>query len=305
VLNRWPKHIVFTTANVAHSNRAYWIEISGQNHPYSESRIEACVKGDSVEISTHNVRQFTVSLSRKLIPSGKAIVCVDGSSWSVGVEDSPRIVFSERAGGFRMGPSRPPGLAKTRDLYGPIKQAYFSPFVLVYGTQGSTSLTDMLLHQARLEAFQWWHRANGFAEVLPDSEITPEIIKDYNLILFGGPKENSLTRRINRFLPIRLTDGGFTLGGKRIESPGLAAKFIYPNPLNRSRLVMVHEGCDWEGLELSTFFRAIYAGAGLPDFLVFDSGVHHRGWGAVITSGYFDSRWQVPKDLTFPREPLR
>jgi hypothetical protein len=193
----------------------------------------------------------------------------------------------------------PGGLHKRPDLNGPIKQAYFSPFVLVYGTRGDTATTGLLLHQARLEAFQWWRRGNGFVEVLPDTDITDGIINSHNLILFGGPAENLITARINRDLPIRLDGASFFLGGERADGECLAGKFVYPNPLNQERLVVVHEGTGEDGLRLSTFFRAIYAGAGLPDFMIFDKRVRRTGWGGVISAGFFDSEWQINRKIMY------
>ena len=159
-------------------------------------------------------------------------------------------------------------------------------------------MTDLLRHQARLEAYQWWRRGNGLVDVLADSKVTPGIVRDYNLILFGGPGQNCITRRIDRHLPIRMVDGRFLLDGKAVAGAGLAAKFVYPNPLNNSRLVVVHEGQGRQGLELSTFFTTIYAGAGLPDFLIFSSSVRRTGWGGVVAGGFFDSQWQVDRSLT-------
>jgi hypothetical protein len=195
---------------------------------------------------------------------------------------------------------------KTPGLYGPIKQTTFSPHVLVYGTQGDEAMTDLLLHQARLEAFRWWRRANGRVEIIPDTLLTRYtidgyklVIDRYNLILFGGPQENSVVGSIQRDLPIRSTGGEFHLGGRKVKGQGIAACFVYPNPLNPDRLVTVYMGSDTEGQELSTFFNPVHSGSGLPDFIVFDKSVQDLGWGGMIAAGFFDSRWQVDPDLCY------
>jgi predicted peptidase len=305
VIDEWPRDVVFKTTDVAQSSRAYWVEVVEQKRLYSESLVEAHVRGQDIKISTHNVRQLRLWVSRQLVPAGRARIDLDGTTWSIDFEDSRVATFTERAGAFRMGSSRPSGLAKSARLHGPIKQAYFTPFVLVYGTQGDPAMTDMLLHQARLEAFRWWRRSNGFTEVLPDTEVTTEVIRDYNLILFGGPEANRITRQIDRFLPIRAAKRGLVLAGEHFKGEGLATKFVYPNPLNRSRLVVVHEGVGVKGQDLSTFFSTIYAGAGLPDFLIFDGSVRRKGWGGIIAAGFFDSRWRVDGTLTFPRHQTK
>jgi pimeloyl-ACP methyl ester carboxylesterase len=297
--DRFPRHIVFKTVNVAHSNRAYWLKVSEQERPYQESRIDARLEGETVSISTDNVKAFEITLARQLIPGGRVSVLVDGKRWTFSLGDRRTITFSKRGGEFRSGDTSAAGLTKSPDLHGPIKQATFSPFVLVYGTKGDPLTTAILLDQARLEAFGWWRRANGFVEVLPDTEVTPRIIDHYNLILFGGPRENSIAKRINRSLPIKLVDGSLFLGGNKIEGNGIAANFVYPNPLNTDRLAVIYEGSDTEGLRLSTFFRAVYPGSGLPDLIVFDGSVKRCGWGGVIAAGFFDSKWQLDPSLMY------
>jgi hypothetical protein len=91
------------------------------------------------------------------------------------------------------------------------------------------------------------------------------------------------------------------LGEDRLHGTGLAVKFIYPNPLDPNRLVVVNEGTDRPGLELLSSMRATYAGAGLPDFVIFDGEVKQKGWGGVAAAGFFDSAWRVDPDLMYRR----
>jgi hypothetical protein len=270
-----------------------------QEIPYRDSRIDASVDADTVRIATENVRSLSVTLSRQLFPGGYATVILGGKSWTYDFKDQLALIFSKRAGEFMPGEAEPNGLVKTPHLYGPIKQATFSPFVLVYGTAGDPAMTELLLHQARLKAFQWWRRANGLVEILPDTLVTPAIIARRNLVLFGGPDDNSMTARIGRGLPIRRFKGNLHLGEHEIPGQGIAACFVYPNPLDPDRLVTVYMGSDLEGQELSTFFRFLYAGSGLPDFIVFDGSVQNLGWGGMIAAGFFDSRWRLDRDLCY------
>jgi predicted esterase len=302
VRDPFPRHVVFSTTNVAHAGRSFWLEITRQQKPYHVSRIEGHVKDRTIEIVTSNIGEFRISLSEDLIPHGRIEALIDGRKHRITHTDERVITFARRGGQFRPGAVPRPGFSKSPQLYGPIRQAYFSPFVLVYGTQGDAHTADLLLHQARLEAYQWWRRGNGLVEILPDIEVTPDIVSAYNLILFGGTSENLITSRIERHLPIRRRDDSFVVGGIEVDGESLAAKFIYPNPLNRHRLVVVHEGCGYEGLRLSTFVTTLYAGAGLPDFIVFDKSVMRLGWGGMIAAGFFDTDWEIDKTLMYLRQ---
>ena len=301
-----PSHVIFRTTDLGKSDHAYWVRINRQETPLMESRIEATVVAGpgcepgrkTIRVRTENVDEFTVDPCGEILGEGRVFVTIDGDAAVLGEAPATPIVFSKRAGGFRLGETRTGGPEKSPDSYGPIKQAYFSPFVLVYGTAGDSATTEVLLNQARVEAWQWWMRGNGYAEILPDSDVTAQIMEDYNLILFGGPDENLVTRDLNRHLPIRIIDGRLLVGDERIDvGPGhgraLAAEFVYPNPENENRLVFVREGLGSEGLRLSTFFGTLYSAAGLPDFIVFDQSVRNKGWGGVIRAGFFDSRWRL------------
>jgi pimeloyl-ACP methyl ester carboxylesterase len=300
--NLFPKHVIFKTSNLGQSHRSYWVEIIRQEKPFFESRIEAEVKGRRIEVSTRNVGEFALHASRDLLSDRVVSFVVDGEEIDYQLRESEKVHFRKGEKEFRLGKAKHRRLGKSPELYGPIKQAYFSPFVLVYGTKGDSLATEITLHQARLEATRWWRRANGFAEILPDTEVTSETMERFNLILFGGPEENSVTAKLNGRLPIRIEGQKIILGKKEIVGDGLAAKFIYPNPLNPERFVCVHEGVGPDGLKLSTLFTALYSGAGLPDFMIFDETVKLEGWGGVVCAGFFDSDWQLDESLYYLRE---
>jgi len=298
----FPKHVVFKTTDIGQSYKSYWVEITEQEKPFFESRIEADVKENRIEIKTRNVQQFNLSLSKELISYGRMVFLIDGEKIGYSFKESKKLAFFKKGNRFQIGKSKLSPLRKSPELYGPIKQAYFSPFILVYGTKGDSLVTEITLHQARLEATRWWRNANGFTEILPDTEVTEELMEDYNLILFGGAEENFVTSKLSKGLPIKIEDQKVYLGMKEISYDGLAIEYIYPNPTHPRRLVFVHEGVGLDGLKLSTFFNAIYSGAGLPDFIIFDNEVKYKGWGGVRSAGFFDSNWQIDEKLYYLQE---
>jgi pimeloyl-ACP methyl ester carboxylesterase len=308
--NPYPEHIIFKTTDLGQNNKNYWVKIDQQEKPFFESQIEAGIKGNRIKISTKNISQFTISLSDQLLPYGKIFFSINGKVFtSTNGREMPYVfmkkrtlTFSKIGNKFQIAELEHRRLKKTSLFYGPVKQAYFSPFVLVYGTKADSATTELLLHQARLEATEWWKRANGFTEIIPDTEVTKEIMGDYNLILFGGPDENFITHKVNGRLPIRVRNGEVLFGGKKIKGDQIGLEFIYPNPLNPEKFVLVHEGNDIGGLSFSDFFSAIYSGAGLPDFIIFDKEVKQKGWGGVICAGFFDPEWQIDERLFYLRE---
>jgi dienelactone hydrolase len=319
--NPYPRHIIFKTTDLGQNNKNYWVEIDRQEKPFFESLIEAVTKtfedvasdvsvgrkkakieDNRMDITTKNISQFSISLSDQLLPYGKISISINGKEIPYVFTNNRKLTFSKIGNTFQMGKLEHRRLKKTPQFYGPIKQAYFSPFVLVYGTKGDSATTELTLHQARLEATEWWKRANGFTEIIPDTEVTREIMDDYNLILFGGPDENFITSKINYRLPIEVKNGEVLFDGKKIQGRQIGLEFLYPNPLNPKKIIFVHEGNDLSGLYLSDFFNTIYSSAGLPDFIIFDDEVKQKGWGGVISAGFFDSNWQIDEKLLYLRE---
>jgi hypothetical protein len=171
------------------------------------------------------------------------------------------------------------------------------PFILVYGTQ-DPSTADFLRHTATQEARRWWLIANGTTEVMPDTEVTDSIATDRHLVLFGGPKDNSLMRRIAPALPVEVRQGRLFLGRYDLGD-SLAAMFVYPNPLNPQHLVLVRLGTDAEHTRLATFWGVVSSSAGIPDFVVFDRRVRRYGWAGVRAAGFFGPDWQLDPGSTF------
>lgn len=211
-----------------------------------------------------------------------------------------RLTFHATDRGWAVGPARTPPLTKTPGLYGPAKQAMMRPFLLVYGTADS-SLTPYLRHSATQEGLRWWLVGNGRARVVADTEVTSEDVRLNNLVLYGGPAENSVTRRIGDRLPVRVRAGHMLLGNKDLGD-SLAAMFVYPNPLNRERFVLVRMGTDSDNTRLSPFWGVASSGAGIPDFMIFDRSVRRLGWAGVRATGFFGPDWNVDPSSTYLKE---
>ena len=297
--NPFPRHVLFKTTNLGQSNKSSWIQIDEQERPFFESRVEAKVKGSTIEVLTNNIGQFSLHLNKAIVPRGRLSFVVDGHKILHQFKRDETVSFYKRGDSFVKGHRRRRGVSKRPDLYGPIKQAYFSPFALVYGTKGDSATTELLYRQASYEAMRWWQRGNGYVSVLPDSELTEAVVNAKNLILFGGADENQIVSKIDSRLPIRPGKESFQVGKREVRGVGLAAEFIYPNPLNPEKFVFVHEGNDSTGLAISNFFGTIYSGAGLPDFIIFDRKVKQRGWGGVLCAGFFNTAWEVDEELLY------
>lgn len=300
-----PARVFIKTVNLATMNRSHWLEVTRQLEPMKETFISAAAEGRWLFVSPRrNVEEFRLRCPDFYRRPGITHVVVDREIHDIDMGPGETVVFSRRAGKFRPGPARRAGLAKTPGRYGPIKQAYFSPFVMVYGTRAHETrgdiYADMALHAARTQAFRWWRRGNGYVDVLPDTCVTDSIIADFNLILFGTSNCNGFLDRIERYLPIQSRWGKplreFSIAGEEVRGAA-GAMFIYPNPLNPDRFVVVIQPA-WP----TGFSNPFYAGAGLPDYIIYGGNAETMGWAGVLCTGFFDAAWQVDEKLMFLAE---
>jgi pimeloyl-ACP methyl ester carboxylesterase len=295
-----PRHIRFRTADLGQSNRSYWAVVERVRVVGRDADIEAWATDSSVSVKTTNITQFSLELTGQPFFSGRVTVRVDGRLVGRSDDVPAHLTFHRTDKGWSSGPARTAPTAKTPNLYGPAKQAMMKPFLLVYGTADS-AMVALLRHSATQDGMRWWLVGNGRSRVVPDTEVSPEDIARCNLVLYGGSAENLVTRRIGDRLPVRVKAGQMMLGDKNLGD-SLAAMFIYPNPLNRDRLVLVRMGTDSENTRLSLFWGAMSSGAGIPDFMVFDRRVRRYGWAGVKAAGFFGPDWNLDPASMYVRE---
>ncbi len=320
--NPCPAKIVFKTSDIAHANQAYWVRIEELEDIYQDARIEVEViksrssafcgtfNRDTIIIKITNIARFKLSLNPSLFSTHFIAIdfIINGQLISYPASILPtELEFFKDGKGFKIGRPKKAGLRKTENLYGPIKRAYFSPFILVYGTIGDSTDTEKNLHQARLQSYTWWIRANGYAEIVPDTELTEEEIKNFNLILFGNSQTNGIIKRINKVLPINFKKCGpgedcIVIKGKVLGNSDLCLIELYPNPLNPERFVLLYSPTTKRAQRYLGLFSVIYSASGLPDFIIWDSSARRYGWGGVTATGFFDKDWQIERNLIFLRE---
>ena len=116
--------------------------------------------------------------------------------------------------------------------------------------------------------------------------MTDADIVAHNLVLFGDPRSNKLLGRIAEKLPIAWSASSVKVRGKTFATATHVPVFIFPNPLNPKRYVVVNSG-----------FTFAAAGSGsnaqqtpkLPDYAVLDVANN----GAVVLADFFDEQWKL------------
>ncbi len=301
-LNPYPRKVSFFSHNYSVNDRAYWVKVLRPFKVYEDIVVEAeAVSRSRIEVKTRNVEYLELVLSEKLVDPGKVQIVIDGVELEVEFEGGEYPVDFQRAEtwGLSCGCEEISPL-KAGLTYGPMKQVYMKPFLLVYGTAGSPEQTEQNLHLARLTAQRWWYQANGFAQIVADREVGEEEELNYNLVLIGGPESNLVTARLMDRLPIQVVGREVRLAGRRIvrEEP-VAVKFVYPHPKHHQNLVMVMAATDPAAYSLLPSLGVIYSASGMPDFIVVGRELRTLGYAGARAFGFFNLRWEYAPELTY------
>ncbi|MGB0742126.1 MAG: hypothetical protein ACPGXX_18800, partial [Planctomycetaceae bacterium] len=130
------------------------------------------------------------------------------------------------------------------------------------------------------------------------TDVTPEMISDCNLVLWGDPYSNSVLGKIGARLPIQWDDTAVSAGDQSWDASGHALIMIAPNPLNPDRYVVLNSSFTFRDYAYLNNARQVPM---LPDWAVIDlSTAPGNIWpGKVAAADFFNEEWQL-KTTTNP-----
>ena len=280
-----PAQIRFTTWTLRYPTMN-WITVTGLGQHWERARVDAERTADGITLTTENVTRF--SLSPTVADAARKSVTVDGQKLSgiQFVKNKEGKWMPDRTGDNR--------LRKKPGIQGPIDDAFLERFVMVRPSgkpldprAGAWADSEMIR-----AVHEWRATFRGDAIVKGDNEITDAEIKGGNLILWGDPSSNAILARIAPRLPIRWEkDGTVTAAGKTYPAGTSVPVFIYPNPLNPNRYIVVNSGITWRE---SAYLNNAQQRSRLPDWAIIDITVtpDKNAPGRIAAADFFDENWQ-------------
>ena len=270
------------------SARAQWAAVTARKDPLDLIRADVEVLGPNfIRLDTDNALEVALAPGGPLIDPAKPVrVIWNGTDARQVMMKDGRI--SLQALGYKAGL-----LTKRPGLEGPISAATQTPFAVVVGTISPDALMRRLCERAAENfAAGWQTRQHCRPRFFKDTEISQDDMARYTLLLFGGPDANAVTKAFADKLPVRISADEAAVDGRTFKAADAAVQFVYPNPLNPDRLVLVTAGTSAQGMFLADR---------LPDdvdFAIADARVPDADAGrppekVVIAAGYFDSAWQL------------
>ena len=284
----FPKEVTLVSTGLRH-NRAYWVRIDSFDRYYEPASLKARLEGNTIDITSTNVRALTLFLSPSLVDM----------SGSVRVKQNGQQVFAGKPEAeLRLGAQAESGGRKEHGLSGPLSDIFYEPFLVVYGTQGEDR-QEIEVARKEAEAI----RTKGLrgvrfygVPIKSDREVALADIEKFHLLLVGTPKSNLLLSRIQSQLPVRVEGGVVVVGDRRFRGEDVGFRLIYPNPLNPHKYVVVCAAVTYKGLEGLSYIPSPNFGwtarVTEPDVLVTD----HRAKGLYpryLAGLTFDNHWQL------------
>jgi hypothetical protein len=281
-----PERVTFRTWTTKYDG-AYWVRLTGLQSWAEEVEIDASCEPETrtIEVETRNVTGLRLQRPSGPWPGGGDVQVI----WN----GQTHAVEPDEAGYVTVGRGPPAeGLWKRRGLCGPIREAFADRFVFVYGGEkGGPSYQRTIV-----AATDWLRFAQGMPDIMSAEKVTPELMKEANLILYGTPEDNPIMAEVAPKLPVRIEAGEYVVGERRYEASKFGFSVVYPNPLAPERYVVVNSGPVWgKGLAGNHKYDM------LPDFIVFTEGVSEDGTesNTAVTAGFFDQEWQFDPGSTW------
>ena len=281
----------------------HWLRVTSFTRLPELARLRAVAQSEEIRLDVSGADAFEVAWKDVPLAETPDIQWVIngvsvGRSAKKGLQD--KVSFTRAGEHWRMGSQelQKNALRKQPGSAGPITDAYYSRMLHVYGT-ANPAHTAELKKQAERGARGWplwlWRVVQ---RVVADTEVSEDMLRDNHLVLYATPGSHALLTRIEAQLPIRVEADAVVLGNQRFSDKGVGTKFIYPNPLNPKRYVMV---------QAAPTLEAVKAGYNLPDFLpdyvVYDAKTTRSRPRLLFPSpppalGYFDAAWQLDETHT-------
>jgi pimeloyl-ACP methyl ester carboxylesterase len=284
----FPLDAHFTTYTLKY-NSNYWVRVDGLEEHWRRADVRLRFDVETA-ITTSNVSHISVSFGHP-IALRKSDLIIDGTRFSKEkLKSDVQLVKTANRWKFDRGSRE---LRKAPQLQGPIDDAFMDSFVVVRPTGKPMNATahawieDELAHATN----EWRNQFRGDAMVKADTEVSDEDLAKNHLILWGDPKSNKVLGRIARRLPAKWSGETIRIAGKKFAADKFVPVFIFPNPLNPKRYVVVNSGFTF--CEYGRSSNALQIPK-LPDYAVLDMTVERRSRypTGVALAGFFDEGWR-------------
>jgi predicted esterase len=244
-----PKNVTYTTLT-PDRGRAYWLQITEFADPSRRAGFRARTTGaNDIWLALENVETLAIDLPKVLFDADAALeVSVDGAICRREPPLGGRLFLHRRAGKWGLLDSDPVRDSPVRRYtVGSLSNLYSGePLLIVYGTSGGDKLVEAmraLAGEMASHVAPWRKMDFATIPVKADKDVTDDDIRTRNLVLIGGPRQNSVTAGLADGLCAVERNGSVVLDGRLTwEMAGRGYSLYHYNPLAPDRLVFILSG---------------------------------------------------------------
>ncbi len=272
----------------------HWIRVTGLEKHWDDTRVEGSWNRDQarIRLRTKNTTSLRIA-SPDGADIGEFTIEIDGQELGSKSPGFPVGAFALRraATGWEWGEWEE--LRKRPGIQGPIDDAFLGRFVVV---PPDVEILHPKLRRwvnFELEHFRsrWTALMRGRLLEYPAHQLDSRDIDDANLILWGDPVSNPMIAEIVERLPIEWGVNRFTFRGTTYDAKDYVPVFVFPNPLNPKRSVVINSGLTFrEGHDRTNSLQ----NPKLPDWAVIglDTMPDALAPGRIVEAGFFDENWR-------------
>ena len=279
-----PDQVRFVTYTTRYP-RAHWVSIDGLGKHYERAAVNA--RRDAArqryDVTTSNVTHLELREMGQVQE-----LKIDGQV--LRVKPAAGLTLMKTPAGWRTGDAK--GLRKRHGLQGPIDDAFLEPFLLVRptGTPWNAAAHEqalrMLAHFDRVYAR--YYRAHP--RMKDDKDVTPADFAAYHVALFGDPGSNRWIAKMQSRLPVQWSRQQIRVGEQNFAAAEHVPAFIYPNPLQPNRYVVINSGLTIDERE----YHGDYSMPKLGDLAILK--VQSGGdTPDVVFATLFDEQWRLTR----------
>jgi len=311
-------HIRFQTFTTRY-NQCKWVTVDALDRHWEKAEIDATLVDEgTIRVKTKNVATFTLAFPPGPVPLDKThpprVIVDEQELTGPAIAEGWKASFQKANGkwaeaskvaetnygktavsmGVQFGSGGTP--RKVHGLQGPIDDAFMDSFIFVRPTGKALNEKVGAWAQNELDlAIAGWRRVfRGDARVKDDTAITEADMRNANLVLWGDPGSNKVLAQLLPKLPVQWTKDKLTMGAASAAAADHAPIFIYPNPANPTRYIVVNSGFTFRmGARTSNSLQT----PKLPDWALIDLNTPpDEMWpGKVAEAGFFDETWRWSK----------
>jgi predicted esterase len=294
-----PTELYIQTRHPRYS-RHRWLTIDGPSEQYADTQATAVLSGNQWSIDTINVARLVIDGDHEQAPRGT--VKVDGALLPVAAKAFTLLQRNDQ--GTWSVVEQFSTVRKQPKLSGPIDDAFIDPFLVVMpsGRSPHAAVEQWVRCESQNLAERWKMLFRGSLRTKLDSEVTPEDLAKYHVLLWGDPHSNSLMHKVMAAEQAAGVIGWsaqqVSVGGRDFQADQHVLLAIRPNPLSPGKYVVFNSG--------PTFRQAhdrtnSLQNPHLPDWAVVSLAVppSAESPGKIEAAGFFGDAWGLAPELTW------